>query len=114
MTRREKVKFLHGPYVTPKRKRCDRATCLLRAGNVVVTGMSSGRIPWPRLPRARQTRRAGAPARGRARPRQTAAADRSLFLRGSYPTARSSRLCWQGAAWRSTISRRSPFSEASP
>jgi hypothetical protein len=48
MNKREKVKLLHGPYVAPPLKRGDKATCLLRDCDVIITGMSSGRIPWPR------------------------------------------------------------------
>jgi hypothetical protein len=48
MTERERVKLLFGPYKTPRLKRGDRATCLLRDTDVVIIGMSNGRIPWPR------------------------------------------------------------------
>ena len=43
----DKVKLLHGPYQTPRLRRGDRAQCLYRDKDVSVTGMSSGRIPWP-------------------------------------------------------------------
>ena len=40
--------LLHGPYTPPTLRRGDRATCLYRDGDVVITGWSDGRIPWPR------------------------------------------------------------------
>ena len=43
----DKVKLLHGPYKTPKLRRGDRAQCLYRDKDVIVTGLSAGRIPWP-------------------------------------------------------------------
>ena len=43
----EKVKLLHGPYRTPRLRRGARATCLYRDKDVIVTGLSAGRIPWP-------------------------------------------------------------------
>jgi hypothetical protein len=48
MTERDKVQLLHGPYISPRLKRGDRATCLLRDSTVVITGLSSGRIQWLR------------------------------------------------------------------
>jgi hypothetical protein len=44
----------HGPYHPPAPRRGDRATCLYRDGDVVITGWSDGRISWP------QCRRLGA------------------------------------------------------
>ena len=43
----DKVKLLHGPYRCPRLRRGDRATCLYCGKLVIVTGMSSARIPWP-------------------------------------------------------------------
>jgi hypothetical protein len=43
----DKVRFLHGPYRTPKLRRGDRAQCHYRDKDVIVTGISSARIPWP-------------------------------------------------------------------
>jgi hypothetical protein len=43
----DKVKLLHVPYKTPRLRRDDRATCLYRDKDVIITGISSGRIPWP-------------------------------------------------------------------
>jgi hypothetical protein len=40
-----------GPYNPPALRRGDRATCLYRDGDVVITGWSDGRIPWPRCRR---------------------------------------------------------------
>jgi hypothetical protein len=40
--------LLFGPYRTPPLRRGDRATCLFRDCDVVVTGWSDGPIPWPR------------------------------------------------------------------
>src|SRR5262245_63475227 len=48
MTNRERVKLLFGPYRAPPLKRGDRATCLFRDREVVVTGWTDARIPWPR------------------------------------------------------------------
>ena len=42
-----KVRLLHGPNTTPKLRRGARATCLYRDKDVIVTGLSAGRIPWP-------------------------------------------------------------------
>jgi hypothetical protein len=44
----DKVRLLFGPYRPPRLKRGRRATCLYRDADVVITGMSDGRIPWPR------------------------------------------------------------------
>jgi hypothetical protein len=44
----DKVKLLFGPYTPPPLRKGDRATCLYRDCDVVVTGWSDGRIPWPR------------------------------------------------------------------
>jgi hypothetical protein len=44
----ENARLLFGPYTAPALKRGDRATCLLRDGDVVITSWSAGRIPWPR------------------------------------------------------------------
>jgi hypothetical protein len=41
----------HGPYHPPPLHRGDRATCLFRDGDVIVTGWSDARIPWPRCRR---------------------------------------------------------------
>jgi len=46
----KKVRLLFGPYRAPKLRRGRRATCLLR-GDVIITGTSDGRIPWPRCRR---------------------------------------------------------------
>jgi hypothetical protein len=48
MNEYDKVQLLHGPYEAPPLYRGDRATCLLRGGEVVITSMSDGPIPWPR------------------------------------------------------------------
>ena len=41
----------HGPYHPPPLRRGDRATCLLRDGDVIITGWSDARISWPRCRR---------------------------------------------------------------
>jgi hypothetical protein len=46
--RPEHVRLLHGPYKPPRLRRGDRATCLFRDAEVIVTGWSDGRISWPR------------------------------------------------------------------
>ena len=47
MTDPEKVKLLFGPYKAPPLRRGDRATCLYRRCDLVITGWSDARIPWP-------------------------------------------------------------------
>jgi|SRR5262245_29748845 len=42
------VRLLHGPYTAPPLHRRDRASCLFRGGEVVITGWSDAPIPWPR------------------------------------------------------------------
>jgi hypothetical protein len=44
----ENCRLLHGPYLHPPLRRGDRTACLARDCDVVVTGTSTGRIPWPR------------------------------------------------------------------
>jgi hypothetical protein len=44
------LRLLFGPYRPPKLRRGRRTTSLLR-GDVVITGTSGGRIPWPRCRR---------------------------------------------------------------
>jgi hypothetical protein len=44
----ENCRLLHGPYLPPPLRRGDRTACLARDCDVVVTGTSTGRIPWPR------------------------------------------------------------------
>jgi hypothetical protein len=44
----DRVKVLHGPYRPPRLRKGDRAICLLRDCDVVVTGWTDARIPWPR------------------------------------------------------------------
>jgi hypothetical protein len=44
----DRTKLLFGPYKAPPLRRGDRATCLLRDCDVVITSWSSARIPWPR------------------------------------------------------------------
>ena len=58
MTDRDRVRLLFGPYRPPALRRGDRATCLLRDSDVVITGWSDGRISWPRC-RALGTRGGG-------------------------------------------------------
>jgi hypothetical protein len=43
-----RFQVLHGPYTAPALRRGDRATCHFRDADVIVTGWSDGRIPWPR------------------------------------------------------------------
>jgi hypothetical protein len=42
------VKLLHGPYEPPALKKGDRAFCLFRDADVIVTSWTAARIPWPR------------------------------------------------------------------
>jgi hypothetical protein len=48
MTDPERVKLLFGPYQAPHLRRGDRAFCLVRDAPVVVIGLSSAPLPWPR------------------------------------------------------------------
>jgi hypothetical protein len=48
MMLRDRIKLLFGPYNAPPLRRGDRAFCLLRACDVVVTSWTDARIPWPR------------------------------------------------------------------
>jgi hypothetical protein len=41
----------HGPYNPPALRRGDKASCLYRDGDVVITSWSDGRISWPRCRR---------------------------------------------------------------
>jgi hypothetical protein len=44
----ERVRLLHGSYKAPRLRRGDRAFCLFRDCDVVVTGWTDARLPWPR------------------------------------------------------------------
>jgi hypothetical protein len=44
----DRVRLLHGPYRPPRLRRGDRATCLFRDCDVIVTGWTDARISWPR------------------------------------------------------------------
>jgi hypothetical protein len=44
----EHLQLLHGPYQAPPLQRGDRATCMYRDGDVIITSWSAGRISWPR------------------------------------------------------------------
>jgi hypothetical protein len=48
LTDRDRIKLLFGPYKAPPLRRGDRAFCLLRDCDVVVTSWTDARIPWPR------------------------------------------------------------------
>jgi hypothetical protein len=43
-----RVRLLHGPYRAPRLRKGDRASCLFRDCDVVVTGWTDARISWPR------------------------------------------------------------------
>jgi hypothetical protein len=43
-----RFQLFHGPYAAPALRRGDRTVCLFRDADVIVTGWSAGRIPWPR------------------------------------------------------------------
>jgi hypothetical protein len=45
---RSRFKLLFGPYRPPALQRGDRATCLFRDGDAVVTSWTDARISWPR------------------------------------------------------------------
>jgi hypothetical protein len=44
----DRIRLLFGPYRQPRLKRGDRAACLLRDCEVIVTGWTDGPICWPR------------------------------------------------------------------
>jgi hypothetical protein len=48
VTDRERVKLLFGPYKAPPLKRGDRAFCLVRDCEVIITSWTDALIPWPR------------------------------------------------------------------
>src|SRR5262249_4473819 len=60
MTNHDRVKLLYGPYQAPPLKRGDKATCLVRDCEVVVTSWTMARIPWPRCRPADDYRGGGA------------------------------------------------------
>jgi hypothetical protein len=45
---RDRTKLLFGPYKAPRLREGDRAACLYRGCEVVVTGWADARINWPR------------------------------------------------------------------
>jgi hypothetical protein len=47
----DRVRLLFGPYCPPPLKRGDRAFCLFRDCDVVVTSWTDARLPWPRCRR---------------------------------------------------------------
>jgi hypothetical protein len=48
MNHRDRIKLLFGPYRPLALRRGDRASCLYRDCDVVVTSWTAARIPWPR------------------------------------------------------------------
>jgi hypothetical protein len=48
MNAREKVKLLFRPYKAPRLRCGDRAFCLFRDCDVVITSLTAARISWPR------------------------------------------------------------------
>src|SRR5438046_2085080 len=46
MTDADRLRLLHGPYRTPRFQRGSVVRCEVR-GEVVVTGLTDARIPWP-------------------------------------------------------------------
>jgi hypothetical protein len=48
MIDRERVKLLFGPYKAAPLRRGDRAVCLVRDGDVIITSWTDAPIPWPR------------------------------------------------------------------
>ena len=45
---RDRVQLLFGPYRPPRLRVGDRATCLLRDCEVIITSITDAPIPWPR------------------------------------------------------------------
>jgi hypothetical protein len=48
MTAADRTRLLHGPYVPPPLGKGDRAFCLYRDSDVVVTGWTAASLSWPR------------------------------------------------------------------
>lgn len=48
MNAAERYRLLHGPYHPPALRKGDRATCLYRDSDVIITGWSHEPISWPR------------------------------------------------------------------
>jgi hypothetical protein len=48
----DRLRLLHGPYQAPTLRVGDRAACLYRDCDVVVTSWTAALIPWPRCKRA--------------------------------------------------------------
>jgi hypothetical protein len=48
MRHADKYRLLHGPYAPQPLRKGDRATCLFRDGDVVITSWSDARLSWPR------------------------------------------------------------------
>jgi hypothetical protein len=48
MTSRDRLALLHGPYRSPALRKGDRADCLYRDCEVVITSWTDAPIPWPR------------------------------------------------------------------
>jgi hypothetical protein len=59
MTATDRVKLLFAPYTPPPLKRGDRATCLFRDCEVVITSWTNAPIPWPRCRPADEDYRGG-------------------------------------------------------
>ena len=58
MTDADRIRLLFGPYKAPALRRGDRAVCLVRDCDVVITGWTNAPISWPRC-RALGTRGGG-------------------------------------------------------
>jgi hypothetical protein len=48
MSPHDRVRLLYGPYKAPALRRGDRAMCLFRDAEVVITSWADAPIPWPR------------------------------------------------------------------
>jgi hypothetical protein len=48
VTTSDRHRLLHGPYLAPRLRKGDRAFCIYRDADVVVTSWTDARIPWPR------------------------------------------------------------------
>jgi hypothetical protein len=52
----DRVRLLHGPYQTPALRVGDRATCLYRDCDVIVTSWTDAPISWPKCKRVGATK----------------------------------------------------------
>src|SRR5262249_18448887 len=90
------AQLLHGPYAAPPLKRGAKAVCLYRDGDVIITGWSAGRIPWPRC-RLPGTRGSGSGLLVDDEFARAIRCESSLALQHWFGASRSAVRCWRRA-----------------